>query len=281
MSRNRTLNLNGTIYATSNLISTSNRAFQYGDAVFETIRFDEQPLFWPDHYVRLLKAAALLGFDWPEKWSEDFFRYELVKTAKHNRFNSGRIRLTIFRQDGGFYRPLNDRCAYLIVYTPDTEGLYPLKSTFKIGVFEDHLKYADDLSAVKTANALLYVLAARKASKQDWDEALILNHHKEPIESSSGNLWMVTNQMVITPPLEAGPIDGIMRKQILRLMTQYQIPFEERIIRKHELKIAQEIWISNCIRGIQPVSHFDDLTFDNQVALQLRNLINIDLKEKK
>ncbi|MDX5320154.1 MAG: aminotransferase class IV [Bacteroidota bacterium] len=280
MKQERTINLNGTYYSAGKLISTSNRAFLYGDSVFESIRFDSDVLLWPLHYARLLRAAAAFGFDFYPWWTEDYFRYEIKKTINQNKLNSARVRLILFREEEGTtYTPTSDKCSYLIDVMPLTEPAYSSQEKgLEAGIFTEVKKYPSPYSAYKSGQSMLYVMASRKAKKEAWDEVLILNQNEKICESNTGNVWMIKGKLAITPPLEDGGISGVMRDHLMRWLPEKGIAIKEESIHAEKLKDADEIWISNAVRGIRWISSLNGKNYGSNLAREIQELLH---KENK
>ena len=95
------------------------------------------------------------------------------------------------------------------------------------------------------------------------------------IEAANGNLFMVLNGQLITPPITEGCLNGIMRKQILRLSKELQsIEILEKAISPFDLQKADELFITNVIVGIQSVTKYRKKEFENSLAKQLLDKLN-------
>ena len=134
------VNLNGTLISKDqNLFKAGNRAFTYGDQLFETILYSEGDLkFWEDHYFRMMGGACLLRMEIPIHLNIDFIETEILNTIKASNLdsNSARVRLSIFRTDGGYYKPTNRSLEYLIeVDALDNSCLVFNETGFNIDVF--------------------------------------------------------------------------------------------------------------------------------------------------
>lgn len=276
MKKEKTVNLNGTYYSAGKLISTANRAFLYGDSVFESIRCDGEILLWGQHYARLLRAAAAMGFIFSPWWTEDYFRYEIKKTLHQNKFHSARVRLILFREEESMgYAPTSDRCSYLIDVDELAEPAFATQENgLRIGVFEDAKKYPGPFSFFKSGQSLIYVLAARKARNEAWDEILILNEHGRVCESSSGNVWVVKDNKILTPPVEENGISGIMRDHLLKRLPEFGMEVHESKLSQDDLHLSDEIWISNAVRGVRWVAEWDFRKYKSEVAIQVQKLLH-------
>src|SRR4030042_3469603 len=116
------INFNGSMVAKSKaMLYSNNRAFNYGDALFETLKIaDSKIYFLEDHYFRLMASMRMLRMEIPLNFTMEFFESELQKTAEQNNLENARVRLTVFRKDGGIYNPTSNQIDYLIVVSPLT-----------------------------------------------------------------------------------------------------------------------------------------------------------------
>ena len=154
------VNFNGDIITKEQpIFNGKNRGFRYGDGLFETIRvFDGKAPFVVKHFERLKKGLSLLKFEIPEFYSESFFCDEIEKLTEG--IGNHRIRLSVFRSEGGFYTPTDNHPNFLIEdQILDNSGFKLNEKGLAIGIFED-LKISNNLlSSLKTANSLSYILA--------------------------------------------------------------------------------------------------------------------------
>ena len=126
-------------------ITPNNRAFKYGDSVFETLKVvNGKLIFWEDHYFRLMASMKMLRMKIPLEFTLEFLEEEILKTAQvHESSNNLRARLSIYRKDGGFYTPKTNKVDFLIE-VQDID--YSLKSTYKIDLYKDFYLYSGLLS---------------------------------------------------------------------------------------------------------------------------------------
>lgn len=275
MAKASTFNLNGTYYSTDQIMSVYNRGLHYGDSVFESILvINGKVQLWPKHYARLLQAAATLGFDFYPWWTEDYFRFEIRKSVKENKLSSARVKLSLFRQDGGRYTPNSDKASYLIMLEGlDTEPYALKEDGQRAGVYEDILKPINALSGFKNGNSLLYVLAGRKARHEAWDSIVLLNEKEQVCESGNGNIFLYRDGVVSTPAADSGCILGVMRQHLIQLMQQQGWKVEEREIHKSELDLADEIWTCNASGGVQYLATCGLREYKNEKVRELHQLL--------
>ena len=173
------INFNGELQHPDTINLTSeNRAFKYGDAIFETVKvIPHKVIFWEDHYFRLMSSMRMLRMKIPMEFTLEFLENEILKTvAVHENAISYRVRLNIFRKDGGFYTPKTNKIDFSIqVY----ENLYQIKDSYSLDVFKDFYNYSGLLSTIKTNNRMLNTLASIFAEENDLDNCILLNEKKE------------------------------------------------------------------------------------------------------
>lgn len=267
------INFNGNIVDSSQAIFTSaNRAFRYGDAVFETIRLmNGEILFFEQHLERLKRSMALLGMH-PH---DDLTFHNLYLSIRHldqvNQLKGhGRIRLEVFRNDGGLYTPQSNNVSYIIEVTPLTTRHYKLNETgLKIELYTDIKKPVSELSNLKSSNALYYVMAGLHKRKHNYGDCLVLNTDDRIAEAISSNIFLLKGKELITPSLSEACVAGVMRESIIRLMEEKGNPVLQTGIEVEDMFKADEIFLTDVIHGIRWVSAFRHKRFFNAFSRQL------------
>ena len=147
------INLNGTIISEKKeVLNFNNRAFKYGDALFETLKVENVKVnFVEDHYFRLMASMRMLRMEIPMNFTLEFFEKEIINTVEKNDLLDARVRLSVFREDGGLYNPVSNKVDYLIEVDPlNTQR----KESYVIDLFKDYYIYSGLLSTVKTTNKI-------------------------------------------------------------------------------------------------------------------------------
>ena len=273
------INLNGTLLSGVSTSSTANnRGFLYGDAVFESIKHTgNKALFLEDHYFRLMASMRIFGMEIPLEFTLDFFEQEFLRTIKGQSVTAPawRIRLTVFRADGGRYTPATNQIDFLIQSEPLDQFKYPQPTDdYVVDLYKDFYVQPSMLSNLKSNNKALQVLGSVFAQRQDLQNCILINDRKEVAEALNGNIFLVFGNELHTPPLNSGCLDGIMRKQLMALADKLSLKVEERSITPFELQRADELWITNSITGITPVVQYRRKTYQNQVAIKALDLLN-------
>ncbi|HMT30157.1 MAG TPA: aminotransferase class IV [Bacteroidia bacterium] len=259
----------------------SNRAFKYGDGLFETIKVaNKVPLFFDDHFNRLSYGMNVLKLALRDDFNAASIKNFIVSLMEKNNISSARIRLEVFRDGNGFYLPDSSTALWLMTATELETPDYPHHSEgLKAGIFTDEPKSLSTLSNIKTLNGLIYILAAMNARENGCDENFIINSDGNIIESVSSNVFVVTQGVLLTPPLSQGCLDGVMRKNVIRIALQNGLKVEEKTITPELLTAANEILLSNVIKGIQWVHSFQNVTYSGTFAQKLTMWINSELRK--
>lgn len=277
------INLNGRIFsAEAPLLSTSNRAFRYGDGLFESIRVFEGALpFFGKHWQRLRTGMGVLKFEIPAHFSSEFFQNEIAKLTENQ--GNWRIRLTVFRSGGGLYTPASNAPEFLIEATPMPGHQFELNPTgLTIGIFDEirlptfpssHLPF---LQSFKTCNALPFVLAGIFKKEKSLDDCLLLNAAGRIACGSSSNVFLVKNSELLTPPLPEGCVAGTMRSMVLDVAKSLKIRALEVAIGPEDLPKADEIWLTNAMQGIRWAGQVEgaERKFGKTVAQRCSNVLN-------
>ena len=228
------------LLSTAPVLTATNRSFIYGDGVFETIRCrNSHPLFFEKHYQRLRRALYHLKINLSSEYTEEYFRHEIYRLLQRNRiYNGAKIRLSVFRKEGGLYTPSQDNSDFIIIADSlDSEIFEINEKGLKLGVYTDNYKSLSTFSAYKTSNALINVLAGKWKKENGFDDCLLVNAAGDLVEAVSSNVFFVKNNKLLTPAVEAGCVDGTMRRNIMELAVKNKIPVvESKEIKKERLR---------------------------------------------
>ena len=273
------INFNGALQDSDFHMSFANRSFLYGDGVFETLKIaNNKILFWEDHYFRLMASLRIVRMDIPMSFTMEYIEEQiLVLVRAMNIHESARVRFTAYRNSGGFYLPNNNSISFVIQASKLDNLKYnysPIQ--FEVDLYKDFIVPKQLLSTLKTTNKITNVTASIFAKENQLDSTLLLNENKNVIEAANGNLFMVTENKLITPPISEGCLNGVMRKQIIALAKQMDsVTVLESPISPFDLQKADELFITNCIIGIQPITKYRKKEFEVRVARQLIEKLNL------
>ncbi|MCD9577025.1 aminotransferase class IV [Flavobacterium soyae] len=276
------INFNGNIAQEENVL-TQNRAFLYGDGVFETVKIiNNKILFLEDHYFRLMASMRVVRMEIPMNFTMEYFEEQILNLVQQkNITSSARARITVFRNDGGLYLPKTNDVSFLIHAVPLENTLYALNTDeYEVDLYKDFYVTKQLLSSIKTTNKMINVTGSIFAHENGLANCILLNDTKNVVEALQGNLFMVSGKKLITPPISEGCLNGIMRKQILALAKKVEgIEVTEEIISPFDLQKADELFLTNVITGIQPISKYRKKEFTSNLAHLLVQKLNESISE--
>jgi branched-chain amino acid aminotransferase len=269
--------LNGQLYPQdTNVFGTQNRALRYGDGVFETMRMlDGKVMFFKYHMDRLFKGMQALKIDYHRAFDAEFVASEIVALARANKiYKNARIRFSVFREDGGWYTPEKNTFNYLIEIQGLNEDAYIVERGLIVDVYREVRKDFSALSHLKTSNALPYVLAGVYRKENNLDECILLNSQNNIVESISSNVFLIKENKAYTPAITDGCIDGVMRKVVIDLLKELDITVAETSLPANLLEHADEIFLTNSIKGVQSVVGIGLKRYYSKLGKQLISILN-------
>ncbi|MEO8088301.1 MAG: aminotransferase class IV, partial [Bacteroidota bacterium] len=247
-------------------------AFRYGDAVFETIRLmNGEILFFDKHLARLKRSMDFLSM----RWHDDFSFQNLHLLIRHldqvnNLRGNGRIRLEVFRKEGGYYTPLTNEVDYIIEAEGMNDHEYLLNETgLRVDIFTEVSKPMNKLSNLKSSNALLYILAGLHQKRSGFDDTLLFNTDGNLAEAVSSNLFLMLHGELCTPSLDQGCVAGIMRERIIQLMKAKGMKCIEKKISLGDLLQADEVFLTNVVQGIRWIAAIRNKRYFNTFSRTL------------
>jgi len=278
------VNNNGNILQEADVfLSVYNRGFNYGDAVFETIKLSHSNiLFWEDHYFRLMASMRVLRMEIPMNFTLEFLENEILKLVKANDQSqkSVRTKLVVYRDSNGLYTPNTNNVSYLITTKILSNDFYELNDkTYKVDLYKDHYLAPSLLSTLKSNNRLINIIGGIYAKENGLDNCLLLNTNKNVVEALNSNIFLVKGNRIKTPRLSDGCIKGIIRKQIIeiiKLIPEYTI--EEASISPFELQQADELFLTNVISGIQPITNYRKKQFSTSFSKNVLAKLNVKVR---
>ena len=274
------LHNNDFFLATDKLFTAQNRGFRYGDGLFESMKmFGGKLQFAEKHADRLAAGMNALKMEGADLLDEYFLKQKASELAKKNKLKeAARLRLSVYRADGGLYTPDSNETGYVMEATALESQNYALnKKGLIVDVFDEITKPVDKLSNFKTSNSLVYVMAGLYRKQHSLDDAFILNTDGFLCESISSNVFVVYDKQIYTPALTEGCVAGTMRSVIMDLAKLNGMPLIEAQINPEVLKEAEEVFVTNAITGVQWVMGYGKKRYFNEVSKFLSNKLNLHL----
>jgi branched-chain amino acid aminotransferase len=272
------INNNEKILSTGDFnINSNNRAYRYGDGLFESIRIrNGYPINLNNHIKRIFEGAKILKIRIPHYYTVEFFEIRIRELcSKSNIYGGGYCRLSIERAASGKFKPeINDAEFTIEVFPLDNNEFVLNTKGLEVDIYSDIVKYKNILSNFKTKNCLISVLASIRAQEKQLDDLLLCNENGVILESSNSNLFIVSNGILYTPRLEDGCLAGTMRMQIINIAIRHNLRVYESTIFPKNLLIADEVFLTNAISGITWIGSYKTKRYFNTISIKLYKYLN-------
>lgn len=272
----RYINWNGKIVEKDHFhISPDNRSFRYGDGFFETMKIVDGNILLADfHITRFFSSLQLLSFDVPALFTPEYITTQVQNLViKNNHTSRARVRLTVYRSDGGLYDPENHYPNFVIQSWSLQEVSSELNTDgLDIDIYIQARKVSDSFSMVKSNNYLPYAMAAIWAKKNKLNDCLLLNPYDNICDSTIANIFIVQNNLIKTPAIAEGCVNGVARSYLIDCCKKDNIVISETTISAQDILHASEVFLTNAVAGIKWVKQLGEQTYNRpSVALQLHN----------
>ncbi|WP_281324206.1 aminotransferase class IV [Flavobacterium sp. IMCC34518] len=275
------VNFNGIIVSQDANVLVQNRGFLYGDAVFETVKIvNGKILFLEDHYFRLMSSMRVVRMEIPMNFTMEYLEEQILSLVENlNIASTARARITVYRNNGGLYLPQTNAVSFLIHAIQLEDKAYLInESNYEVDLYKDFYITKQLLSSIKTTNRLINVTGSIYASENGLDNCILLNDSKNVVEALQGNVFMLQGNRLTTPPVSEGCLNGVMRKQIIELAKKVTgIEVAEETISPFDLQKADELFITNVIQGVQPITKYRKKEFTVEVSKVLVAKLNESL----
>ena len=270
------INFNGKITDLSDQL-INNRAFLYGDAVFETlIIFNDKILFWEDHYFRLMSSMRIIRLDIPDKYTPEFFKENIIKI--HNNISqtgNSRIRINIYRSSGGKYKPEKNTPSFIISCESINYNTYKLnKGHYEVDLYKDYYLDNQLISSIKSNNKIINVVASIYASENGFDNCILLNKDKLVSEFINSNLFIIKDEKIYTPTLKSGCLNGVVRKNLFKILSSSSFELYEQDLSTFDITQSDEIFGTNIAQGIFSVTKFRKKDYDCSKTKKIITMLN-------
>jgi branched-chain amino acid aminotransferase len=238
-------------------VPVTDRAFLYGDGLFETLRvYQGLPFLWPWHLERLRQGARVLGLPDPAGqlllgWVEELL--------ERNRLTEAVVRLQISRGSGPRgYSPVGAGPVLCLVTAQPAPALTPHPApgiTLRTSTWR--LSADDRLAACKSANRLIHVLATAEAQAAGADEALLFNHRNEVAEAASANFFWIAADAILTPPAGSGALLGVTRRLVFELAARLGVETRQQTLAARQLDHVTAAFLTSSVQEVRSVRQID------------------------
>lgn len=262
--------------ASQPVIHASNRGFRYGDGLFETMKIENAKIQLATlHFDRLFAGIKLLKFQLPVFITPQHLTETVLQLCEKNKcLASARVRLSVFRGNGSLF-DADTPAEYIMECWPLEQALVSFNEQgLLLDFFPDVKKSCDEFANLKSTSHLPYVMAAAYAQEKGLDDCLVLNHFGRVADTSIANIFLIKNKTIYTPSLAEGCIAGVMRQHLISLLKAKEMEVCETAISLNDVMEADELFVTNAIRGIKWVYHCNEKVFSNNVLKLLMQELN-------
>ncbi|MEH6514680.1 aminotransferase class IV [Maribacter arcticus] len=260
------------------IIDAKNRGLQLGDAVYEELRVvSGAVIFLEEHYLRLMSSMRILRMEIPMNFTMEFMEEEILKTISNEDLKQTKhIKFTVYRNNENDSALANNSISYIVTTSILPNPFYILEENeYEVELFKDFYKNASMLSNLDTTNKILNVVGRIYAQENDYNDCLVLNEQKQVIESLNGNIFLILNNVIKTPPLTDGCLNGILRRKLIEIVSKLEdYELQEISISPFELQKADELFTINAIDGIISITKYRKKVYSNYVAKNLIGKLN-------
>jgi D-alanine transaminase len=237
------------------VLRVEDRGFQFGDAVYEVFKFvHKRPIFLQDHFRRL--ERGLRDIEMRSPWDELGFARTVDQLLERTSFDDGIVYVQVSRGESerAHFYP-DDMTPTAVAYS--RRFRFPDQAKQERGI---RLIATPDLRwkqcHVKSVNLLANSIAKKRAQRAGADEALLVEDGLVR-EGASSNFFVVAKGRVITHPLDAHILPGVVRERVIGLALADNIRVEQRPLRETELLDLDEAFITSTTMGVMPVTDID------------------------
>ena len=273
------INFNGIITDQSDQL-INNRAFLYGDSVFETLRIiDNKIVFWEDHYFRLMSSMRIIRLDIPDNYTPDFLQKNILKLHKMVSKNGhSRIRVNVFRFSEGKYTPDNNKSSFMISCNEISSPEFKINNgKYVVDLYKDYYLDNQLISSIKTNNKIINVVASIYAKENGLNNCVLLNKDKMVAEFINSNIFIIKNDQIFTPTIKSGCLNGVLRKNLINILKKSSYSIAERDISTFDLTQSDEVFGTNVIQGLFFVTNYRNKIYSNNQSQQIIKLLNNNL----
>ena len=273
------INFNGIITDQSDQL-INNRAFLYGDSVFETLRIiDNKIVFWEDHYFRLMSSMRIIRLDIPDDYTPDFFEKNILKLHKMVSKNGhSRIRINVFRFSEGKYTPENNKSSFMISCDEISSPEFKINNgKYVVDLYKDYYLDNQLISSIKTNNKIINVVASIYAKENGLNNCVLLNKDKIVAEFINSNIFIIKNDQIFTPTIKSGCLNGVLRSNLINILKKSSYSISEKDISTFDLTQSDEVFGTNVIQGLFCVTNYRNKIYSNNQSQQIIKLLNNNL----
>jgi branched-chain amino acid aminotransferase len=227
-----------------------------------------------------MASMRICRMEIPMLFTMEYFEEQILQlVASFSQNQAFRIRFSVYRAGAGFYAPVSNEVEFIITAIPLQQDVYKIeKEQYEVELYKDFYIPKQLLSTLKTNNKMLQIVGTIFAKENGYDNCILLNEEKNVVEALQNNIFMKCGNEIVTPPITEGCLNGIMRKQVLELLKKKEgIVVKEAVISPFDLQKADELFLTNVISGIQPITKYRKKSYSIDFSRELLQLLNSSL----
>jgi len=260
-------------------MTLKDRALSKGDILFEKIRVrGDALLFWEEHYLRLMAAMRRVRMEIPMSFTMEYLEKEIQKTVEANAMEdeSCLAILAVYRTSGEGLLPEKGEVHFCIEVMSIPSVTYTLNAgTYTVALYKEYRIGERHISAITSNHKALQIAGAVFARENGYQNCLLLNHANMLVGALDANIFLVKDNSVRTPRLEDGCYNGIIRRQLIKMIAQIpDYSMEEVEVSPFELQQCDEVFLTNTQIGLQPVSRYRKKEYGTEFTEHLLELLN-------
>jgi branched-subunit amino acid aminotransferase/4-amino-4-deoxychorismate lyase len=226
----------------------------YGYGIFETLLIKKgKPVYLEEHYERMIKGSDQLKINFEMSLSK--FKFYINLYLKKNSLSDCVLRITVLKN--------KDKYDILVTHRDITYKALHYREGFKVEISEFKRNSHSILTNVKSTNYLENIYALREAKMIGSDEVLFLDTQNHLSEGATSNIFFIKDGIIYTPTKECGILEGIIRNKLIELIEKNKhLVIKKGFYSLKELLSADEVFLTNSIMGIMPVSKINHTTYN-------------------
>lgn len=239
------------------IFSGDNSAFLYGDAVFETLNcINERVLLLEEHYFNLMRSMRIYRMNIPMNYTMEFFENEIKKTLKENNLQSAMVQISVFRERVGKSLVKSEVSFCIHILNSNQTNSFWNNDFSEIEIFKDFAVNTSFFSGINIHRPEEIIIDAYR-EENEYQDMILLNIHKRVARSLSGNLFVIKDNKIITPPYSEGATNGVWREHAInKLKKNLNYEVSETEIHPFELSKADELFICKEGKCMQSIHKF-------------------------
>lgn len=260
------LNFDGLIYSDDKTLFTAkSKAFRFGEGLIETMLWNDKSIrLFRLHMERLSESLDTIGFP---PLDEEEFLHNIHKTISANKDPE----TAIVRAQ--FFKNIEDTALHYIIESQPFTQKWPTQK-ISIGITQKAVKCPDSISHLKASSRIQYIIAKNDADEKGWNDALLLNPQGRIVEGTISNVFAIFGNNIYTPSLNEGCINGVMRKYLLEHRSINHLSIAEKQLDISMLQQADEIFLTNAVRGVYPVHSFMDKEYQSTITQVIADIVS-------